>query len=73
MNETRATSYSRQLVKEVHIWTEGAPAAPVERKAGLEPAVSMAHMNHCERKVQTTTTERCGCCVPVEHPDGASA
>lgn len=49
MNETRATSYSRQLVKEVHIWTEGAPAAPVERKAGLEPAVSMAHMGHGER------------------------
>ena len=45
MNETRAASYSRQLVKEVRIWTEGAPAAPVERKAGLEPAVPMAHRN----------------------------
>lgn len=49
MNETRAASYSRQLFKEVHIWTEGAPAAPVEWKAGLEPAVSMARMGHGER------------------------
>ena len=73
MNETRAASYSRQLFKEVRIWTEGTPAAPVERKAGLEPAVSMAHMNHGERKVQTTTTERCGFCVPIERPDGSPA
>lgn len=58
MNETRATSYSRQLVKEVHIWTEGAPAAPVERKAGLEPAVSMAHMGHGERNVQTSNNRK---------------
>lgn len=58
MNETRAASYSRQLVKEVRIWTEGAPAAPVERKAGLEPAVSMAHIRHGERGMQTNNNRK---------------
>ena len=58
MNETRAASYSRQLFKEARIWAEGAPAAPVERKAGLEPAVSMAHMGHGERNVQTNNNRK---------------
>lgn len=58
MNETRAASYSRQLFKEVRIWTEGAPAAPVERKAGLEPAVSLAHIRHGERGMQTNNNRK---------------
>ena len=47
-----------QLVKEARIWAEGAPAAPVERKAGVEPAVSMAHMVDGERNVQTNNNRK---------------
>ena len=57
MNETRAASYGHSLSRR-SVWTEGAPAAPVERKAGLEPAVSMAHMGHGERNVQTNNNRK---------------
>lgn len=57
MNETRAASYGHSLSRR-SVWTEGAPAAPVERKAGLEPAVSMAHMRHGERVMQTNNSRK---------------